>query len=289
MKALITRRSIIIASASLLLAIVAIISVNVFSSAGPVTGIANTITRPVRALASTVARTFETIFSAIYRYDELLERNAELERIIVERELDFIASEALAAENAQLRDLLEFRERHGGWRDEVATLESWNSDNWSRTFVINKGYLNSEIERGMAVATEFGALVGQVTEVEATRSTVTTLLDTTFSAAVVIGGDGSESSDATATVKGDFSHMRSGLLILDYIDDELVVNHGAMIVTSGQWGVFPPGLTVGTVETVHGHASGLGRYATVRPMQDVTLINNVIIILDFENPNIVEE
>ena len=288
MKALITRRSIIIASAALLLAIVAIVSVNVFSSAGPVTGIANTITRPVRALASTVARTFETIFSAIYRYDELLERNAELERIIVERELDFIASEALAAENAQLRDLLEFRERHGGWTEEVATLESWNADNWSRTFVINKGYLNSEIKLGDAVATEFGALIGQVTEVEATRSTVTTILDTTFSAHVFIGGDGSEASDATATVKGDFSHMRSGLLILDYIDDELVVNHGAMIVTSGQWGVFPPGLTVGTIETVHSHTSGLGRYATVRPMQDVTLINNVIIIIDFENPNIVE-
>ena len=288
MKALITRRSIIIASVALLLAIVAIVSVNVFNSAGPVTGLANTITRPVRALASTVARTFETIFSAIYRYDELLERNAELERIIVERELDFLDSEALAAENAQLRDLLEFRERHGGWTQEVATLRSWNADNWSSTFVINKGYMNSDIEPGMAVATEYGALIGQVSEVGATDSTVTTIIDTTFSAAVFIGGDGTDVTDATATAKGDFSHMRSGLLILEYIDDDLVVNPGALIVTSGHGGVFPPGLTVGNIETVHGHTSGLGRYATVRPMRDINTINNVIIITDFENPNIVE-
>jgi len=288
MKALITRRSIIIASAALLLAIIAIVSVNVFNSAGPVTGIANTITRPVRALASTVARTFETIFSAIYRYDELLERNAELERIIVERELDFLDSEALAAENAQLRDLLEFRERHGGWTQEVATLQSWNADNWSSTFVINKGYMNSEIKRGDAVATEYGALIGQVSEVRATDSTVTTIVDTTFSAAVFIGGDGTDGTDATATVKGDFSHMRSGLLILDYIDDDLVVNPAALIVTSGRGGVFPPGLTVGNIETVHGHTSGLGRYATVRPMRDINTINNVIIIIDFENPDIVD-
>jgi len=276
MKALITRRSIIIASASVLIAIIAIISVNIFSSSGPVTGIANTITRPVRALSSTVARTFETIFSAIYRYDELLARNAELERIIVERELDFRASEELARENAMLRDLLEFSERHGGWEHEVATLTSWNADNWSLTFVINKGYMNSEIEHGMPVATEYGALIGQVTEVGAVSSTVTTLLDTTFSAAVYIGGDGTgDSESARATVKGDFSYMRSGLLILDFINDEIVVNHGALIVTSGRGGVFPPGLTVGNVETVFTHTSGIGRYATIRPMQDVDNINNV--------------
>jgi len=284
MKALITRRSIIIASAAVLIAIIAIVSVNVFSSAGPVTGIANTMTRPVRALASTVARTFETIFSAIYRYDELLARNAELERIIVERELDFRESEALAAENAMLRDLLEFRERHGGWREEVATNEGWNADNWSSTFNINKGYTNSEIAPGMAVATEYGALIGQVSEVGAISSTVVTLVDTTFSAAVYIGGDGTAETDAKATVKGDFAHMRSFLLILDYIDDELVVNHGALIVTSGEWGVFPPGLTVGNIETVYTHTSGIGRYATVRPMQDIRTINNVIVIIDFENP-----
>jgi len=289
MKALITRRTIIIASAAVLLAIVAIVSVNVFNSAGPVTGLANTITRPVRALASTVARTFETIFSAIYRYDELQERNAELERIIVQRELDFLDSEALATENAMLRDLLEFRERHGGWVQEVATLESWNSDNWSSTFIVNKGYLNSGIKRGDAVATEYGALIGQVSEVRGTDSTVITILDTTFSAAVFIGGDGAEVSDATATVKGDFSHMRSGILILNYIDDDLVVNPGAMIVTSGHGGVFPPGLTVGTIETVHGHTSGIGRYATIRPMREILTINNVIIITDFENPNLVDE
>ena len=284
MKALITRRSIIIASAAVLIAIIAIVSVNVFSSAGPVTGIANTMTRPVRALASTVARTFETIFSAIYRYDELLARNAELERIIVERELDFRESEALAAENALLRDLLEFRERHGGWIEEVATLEGWTADNWSSSFIINKGYTNSEIKSGDAVATEYGALIGQVSEVGAISSTVITLIDTTFSAAVYIGGDGTAETDAKATVKGDFAQMRSGLLILDYIDDELVVNHGDMIVTSGLWGVFPPGLTVGNIETVYTHTSGIGRYATVRPMQDVMTINNVIVIIDFENP-----
>ena len=285
MKALITRRSIIIMSAAFIIALIAIISVNVFTSSGPVSGFANTVTRPVRALASTVARTFETIFSAIYRYEELEKRNDELLRTIARLEANSREAEALAEENERLRGMLEFRRLHGGYTSEMATLVSWNSDNWSSSFVINRGYTNSDITRGMPVATEYGVLIGQVTEVGATTSTVITVLDTTFSAAVFIGGDGSDDSDGTATVKGDFVHMRNDMLVLDHIDDDLVVNPDAIIVTSGLGGVFPNGLVVGEVERVFNHTSGIGRYATVRPLRDINTVNNVFIITDFEEPD----
>jgi len=282
MKALITRRSIIIMSAAFIIALIAIISVNVFTSSGPVSGFANTVTRPVRTLASTVARTFETIFSAIYRYQELENRNEELLRTIARLEANSREAEALAEENERLRAMLEFRELRGGYTSIMATLVSWNADNWSKSFVINRGYTNSDIARGMPVATEYGVLIGQVSEVGANTSTVITVLDTTFSAAVFIGGDGSDDSDGTATVKGDFVHMRNNLLILDHIDDDLVVNPDAIIVTSGLGGVFPNGLVVGEVERVFNHTSGIGRYATVRPLRDIDTVNNVFIITDFE-------
>jgi len=285
MKALVTRRSIIITSAAFIIALISIISVNVFTSSGPVSGFASTVTRPVRALASTVARTFGTIYASIYRYEELEKRNDELLRTIARLEANSREAEALAEENQLLRDLLDFRELHGGYAHEMATLESWNADNWSSSFTINKGYTNSNISRGNGVATEYGVLIGQVTEVRATTSTVITVLDTTFSAAVFVGGDGSDDSDGTATVKGDFVYMRNGLMILDHIDDDLVVNPDSLIVTSGLGGVFPTGLVVGNVENVHSHASGIGRYATVRPMRDIDTINNVFIITDFENPD----
>ena len=284
MKSLITKRSIIIASASLLIAIIAIVSVNVFSSAGPVTGVANTVTRPVRALASSVARTFGNIFASIYRYQELERRNDELLRTIARLQADTRDAIALAEENDQLRELLEFRERHGGYDHEMATLVNWNADNWSSSFIINRGHANSNIARGMGVATEYGVLIGQVSDVGATTSTVITVLDTTFSAAVFVGGDTNENSDGTATVMGDFTQMRNELIIIDHIDDDLIVNPGSSVVTSGLGGVFPTGLTVGEVVNVHTHASGIGRYATVRPMRDVNTIQNVFVIIDFENP-----
>jgi rod shape-determining protein MreC len=284
MKALITRRSIIIASTALLLAIIAIVSVNVFNSAGPVTGVANAVTMPVRALASTVARTFGNIYSALYRYEDLERQNDELRRQVAHLQENFRDAEQLALENDRLRDLLDFRERHSGYTLVMATLADWTGDNWSRTFTISRGYSNSEIARGMPVTTEYGVLIGQVSSVGATTSTVITILDTTFSAAAFVGGDGSdETAVGSATVKGDFAFMRSGLLILDHIDDDLSIIPGTDVFTSGAGAVFPSGLTVGTVVSVFTHASGIGRYATVRPAVAINDIQTVFVIVDFEN------
>ena len=284
MKALITRRSIVIASAALLIALVSIISINVFNSAGPVTGVANAITRPVRAIATTVAQALGDIYASIYRYQELENRYEELLRENVRLLMDFRESAELAEENKQFRELLRFRERHGGYDHEMATLESWNADNWSQSFVINRGYANSNIARGMAVATEYGVLIGQVSDVRATSSTVITILDTTFSAAAFVGGDNIDDADGTVTVRGDFTQMRNGLLTLDYIDDELTVNPGSEVFTSGSGGVFPSGLTIGNVVAVYNHTSGIGRYATVRPAREIERFENVFVITNFENP-----
>jgi len=285
MKALITKRSVVIASIALFLALITLVSVNVFNSSGPVTGIANTITRPVRALSSTVARTFGNIFASIYRYEELEKRYEEVLQQNVKLQQDFRLSAEIEAENAMLRQQLEFRARNPDYIQEMVTLENWTADNWTSTFTINRGYANSEVRPGMTVATEYGVLIGQVSEVRATDSTVITVLDTKFSAAAFVGGDNREDADGTVTVKGDFAQMRNGLLIIDYIDDDLNIVTGADVFTSGYGAVFPAGLNVGEVVSVQNHANGIGRYATVRPSRDIETIQTMFVIIDFENPD----
>ena len=283
MKHLINRRSIIIASTAVIIALITLISVNAFNNAGPVTGFVNTITSPVRALVSTVARTFGNIYAANYRYEELERRNEELTQQVAELLKDYREAAELAEENRDLRGLLEFQSRHGGYAYEQATLSSWTGDNWTHTFKINIGYTNSRIAEGMGVTTESGILIGQVFDVGATESTVITVLDTRFSAAVFIGGETIENSDGRATVRGDITQMRNGHLILDFIDDNVAVNQGSYVVTSGYGAVFPSGLAVGEVEMVHNHTSGIGRFATVRPSSPIEGISKVYIIIGFDN------
>jgi len=281
MKAFITRRSIIIASIAVLIALVTLVSVTAFNTAGPVTGVANIITRPIRGIATGVARTFGDIFAAIYRYEELERENDALVAMVAEMQLVAQDAIALEEENYRLRGLLDFRERHGRYVHEPATLMDWTSDNFSHSFIINRGYLNSNIREGMGVATEYGVLIGQVSSVGTTTSTVRSVLDTTFAAAVIVGGYTMDEADGTATARGDFIQMRNGLLVLDHMDDDLTVIRGSNVVTSGFGGVFPPGLTIGTVVAVNPHTSGIGRYATVVPMRDLTTIQNVFVIIDF--------
>jgi len=277
MKTLFTRRTIIIAVIAVLIAITSIVSVNVFNSDGPVTGIANTVSKPLRALASSVAHVFESIYSSIYRYDILMTDYEKALASLAEMERVNRESTAIADENTRLRALLGFRELHTGYDSESATIVNWSGNNWTSSFTINKGSSNSAIVRGDGVVTEYGVLIGQVSEVGATTSTVISVLDTTFAAGAYIG-EGS----GTATAKGDFSLMRSGLLMLDNFDDELIVLPGDSVVTSGVGGVFPAGLVIGEVVEVFRHNTGVGRYATVKPMRDIDTISYVFVITNFE-------
>ena len=278
MKTFLSRKTVLIAAIAVLIAITAIISLNVFNSSGPVTGLANILTRPVRALASQVAGAFESIYASAYRYDNLMKKHEELLIRLTELERNYLESIALAEENEQFRALLGFRERHSGYEQELATISGWSGSNWSSSFAINLGYANSTIQRGNGVVTEYGVLIGQVTDVGATTSTVVSVLDTTFSAGARIG-------DATgpATVKGDFALMRSGLMMLDVFDDDLIVLTGDTVFTSSAGGVFPAGLVVGEVVEVLRHQTGVGRYATVKPLRDLDdTISIVFVITDFD-------
>jgi len=277
MRALINRQSIIIASTAVIIALITFISLNAFGIVGPVTNAGNAITSPIRTLASNVTRIFERIYSSIYRYDALM---AEYERIVEENSefrQNFIESQRLAEENEILRAQLGFRRRNPDFESEYARLTTWSGSNWSSSFTINRGYANSNVTSGNAVVTEYGVLIGQITDVGATTSTVVTVLDTTFSAGAFVGEGG-----GTGTLRGDFSLMRNGLIMLDQIDDEQIVRIGDQIITSGRGGIFPPWLTVGDVVGLYTHPTGIGRYATVRPSRVLEALNEVFVITDFE-------
>jgi len=218
----------------------------------------------------------------MYQYEELQRREGELLRQIAQLQYDAAEAGDIAEENDRLRSLLGFRERHGQHAHEPASVGNMTGDNFSHSFTINRGYMNSRIQVGMGVVTEDFVLVGQISYVGATESIVRSVLDTTFAAAVFVGGAAADDADGTATARGDFAQMRNGLLVLDHMDDDLPVLPGSMIVTSGAGGVFPPGLTIGEIVHVDLHASGIGRFATIRPMRDIETIQNVFVILGFE-------
>ena len=275
MKALLTKKSIFIASIAIVIAISTIVSLNVFGNSGMFTRTANSLSNPLREAAMAVTRVFEGLYNSIYRYDALFERYEELHMQLAELRADAREAAELRVENDRLRDAFDFYLRHERPDLTYAEIIDRTSSNFMSSFLINRGYENSQIRSGDSIITGSGMLIGRVTTVDARTSTVITILDTTFSAGVYIGEGGG------ATAMGDFSLMGTGYLILDHFPDATPVAPGDDVVTSGIGGVFPSGLVVGEVVSVRDHSTGIGRYAVVRPMLPLEDIAHVFIYHQF--------
>ncbi|MCL2408377.1 MAG: rod shape-determining protein MreC [Oscillospiraceae bacterium] len=279
MRALITKKSIIIAAVAVLIALTTLVSLNVFDSQGPVTNAANALVRPLNLISTRVARMFEQIYGSIYRYEQLIETNERLYRELTDLQQAYWEAEDLRAENEMWRLYFDFPARRDQ-SHELAAITRWGGSNFYSSFVINRGYDNywmNPIKAGDGVMTAYGVLVGRVTAVTATTATVTTVLDTSFSASVLVG-DGEQ----PITARGDFSLMGSGYFMLDNIPEGMPILPGAYVITSGG-GAFPGGLLMGEVVAVYTHATGLGRYATVRQPRPLDTIHQVFVITEFDD------
>ncbi len=146
--------------------------------------------------------------------------------------------EALAAENSQLRRLLEARERLPR-KATFAEILYAGRDPFSRRIVIDKGS-QSGIEAGQAVVDDVG-VIGQVTRVNILLSEVTLMTDKEQMIPVQLLRNGLR---AVAFGGGD------GTLDLRFMAANADIQADDVLVTSGIDGTYPSGLPVATVARI---------------------------------------
>ena len=275
-KKLFSKKAVIAIIAAVLVAGSAVTAV-LAGGSGIISSGLETIFSPFKAAAASIAEVCENLYGYMYEYDTLLKENEELRAQAAgagdsQRELDL-----LEAENARLRELLDFGSRHTDFVFSPSAVISWSSSNWDSYFTINSGSANSDVAQGDCVVTSNGSIVGVITSVEATTSTCRSVIDTGFSASVSLSNSGS-----SASAVGDYSMMRSGKLKLQYFTDSNKILTGDAIVTSGQGGSFPPGLLVGYVESIQTGSDGLSQYAVLEPAADLDSVVDVYVITEYQ-------
>ena len=67
-----------------------------------------------------------------------------------------------------------------------------------------------------------------------------------------------------------------------YIPQDVLVNPGDLVVTSGLGGGFPPEILVGRVVSVHKRDYELYQTAVIEPRNDFTSLEMVLIITNFQ-------
>ena len=231
---------------------------------------------PLKRVLSSAVNWVDGIYGYIFEYDSLRAENESLRAQLAEAQESARDGIEASEENTRLRRLLELREQHTDYVLESSKVVLWSSSNWSSSFTISKGS-NSGIEMGAPVITEYGAVVGQITELGDTWATVSTIIDVDMSLGAFVGVSGN-----SGMVVGEFGLMRDKQAKLTFLADGAQIFVGDDVLTSGSGGAFPAGLVIGTLTAVQTEAGGQMEYGIVEPQCDLDSLVQVFIIKDFE-------
>ena len=238
--------------------------------AGFLTNAVGAVREPVRKAAASLSDWITGFAGYFGEYDALLQENAELRAALAETLEQAQAYSEEADENARLRQALGLEQRGSEYTLESAKIVTWNASNWKSSFTISKGE-SSGIGYGDCVVTEYGAVVGTVSELGRGWATVSTVVDARCALGALVGVD-----RYAAQLQGDFVLMRRGEVYLSGYPAGAAIEPGDEVLTSGSEGVVPQGANIGTVSAVNDDGS-----VVVAPAADLDSLVQVFVIKEF--------
>jgi len=211
------------------------------------------VTQPVTAVSDAAAHIRS--LTELYRENERLktENAALMQWQQVARRLD--------NENSGLRTLMNYQPEGSIWFITGRVIGT-SGGAFSRNLLINRGTLDS-VAKGQAVSAGSG-LVGRVTEVGDRAARVLMITDLNSRIPVQIDGNHDR-----AILAGDNTDRPQ----LAYIGPHTKINLGDRIVTSGDGGVFPPGMPVGTVASIEGGNIRIEPYADLSRVEYLRVVD----------------
>ena len=184
----------------------------------------------------------------------------------------------ITGNNTFFSDMASLKEENKTLKDkytEYTTVPGYvinkSTSNYSNIIVINIGK-NDGIEVGMPVIANEG-LVGHVISVTDSTAKVQTILDTSSAVTSVVG-----TAWDSVVVKGNLEN--TSMLKATYIPTTATILEGDKVETSGMGGIYPKGITIGTVKQVTNTKNLTNRYALVEPAVNFNKLETVLVILN---------
>ena len=206
----------------------------------------------------------------------------ELESVKAENESlksELIDAEIMADENSWLYRYLSMKEEHGDYSLCAASVissasASGEGSDYALELTLNRG-TSSGVKEGMPVVTSLG-LVGVVVETGLNHCRVMTLLDTSVSVGAV-----TTRAVQNGLCEGDYARLHDGYATLKGLPEEADVEEGDIVVTSGRESVYPYGIPIGRVVSIHANAFVRTTEAAVEPFVDFSDLTRVVILTDY--------
>ena len=196
------------------------------------------------------------------KVDELTEENNQLRQDTYEL--------------TRLRELYELDEKYPGYTKVGARIIEVTSDNWSKSFKVDKGS-NDGIQKDMNVIAG-GGLVGIVSDVGRNYSIIKTVIEDNNA----VSGMLIDTND-TCIVEGDIELSDTGLIKRTHFKSDITVRDGDKIVTSNISDRYLQGILIGYAKDVVPDSNNLTQSGYLVPAVDFNNLQEVLIITEKKN------
>lgn len=236
--------------------------------------IGNLISVPFTSVEKAFSYTGQKVEEGIGLFDNVQKLKAENKDL--KEEIDKLNNERdeylrLKSENEDLRKIFDLKDQLGSFDLVGANIIARDGGNLFNIFLTDKGSANG-IGYNTPVITSKG-LVGKVSSAQPFSSKVISIIEDGSSVSAMVAKSGDY-----VVVTGDIKLEKEGLCKLEYIPAGLDLAQGDKIITSGIGGIYPKGITIGTVKEIRAGESDLDRYAIIQPAADFKRLNQVVIL-----------
>lgn len=242
----------------------------------PGESLVQTMLTPFRSATSALVRQVERYYDYVFKYESLQAENEALKAQIISMEEGVRSADSLQRENERLHQLLGLTAEHEDYKLASAYIISWEDSNWKSAFTIGKG-TNSGIHEGLVAITEYGQVVGLVTEAGPNWATVTTVLDSALGISATVASTG-----YNGVVEGALATGSQGQLRMNYLPTDSVLRNNDQVLTTGST-VYPRGLIIGYISDADFDQTGVAKYALLRPAADLDDLEQIFVITEYEN------
>lgn len=250
----------------------------ILAFAGYLTPLFNLSLSPIISSQSWLAQrylSFKEFFTAPQDIASLQEENAKLSNEVAQLQSQVIELQENLSESQILYALLDFARTNPQHEYVAGTVIGREITPYMQYVIIDKGS-NHGIRHGMPVVTQQG-LVGRIDAVIANASRIQLISDANSVVNVRL---------QTAGVDSQLRGSITGDITLEMLPQDIIIEPGDVILTSGLGGNYPPNVFVGQVLSVRKEANALFQTANVQAIVDFLNLNAVLVITNFESVDI---
>ena len=238
---------------------------------------------PLQNASSKASGATSGFFQQIWNFRSTAQENEQLKERLSQVENELHTARQAAAENERLRALLNLNEQMN-IKSIPARVIARDPSVWFNTITINRGS-SSGVEVNMPVVTA-GGIVGRVITVSPWASQVMLITDEKAGAGAVVGQLGQ--SGALGSVRGR-ADLGAALVEMRYVSGLEKVEVNDFVMTTGQDGIYPPGLNVGRVVDVKPGTTTQAHQILIQPGAQLDHLEEVAVLLYHPPPRSVPE